>query len=83
MTTTLARHRLRPVPWRWLAVFAAGWFLLAGLLATGAADPGVGIGRFRPVTTARSSPATLPTGPTRWALPGWRKSSPPSTDTSP
>jgi hypothetical protein len=47
MTATLAGHRLRPVPWRWLAVFAAGWFLLAGLLATGATDPGIGVGRFR------------------------------------
>ena len=26
---------------------------------------------------------TLPTGPSRWALPGWRKSRPPSTETSP
>jgi hypothetical protein len=47
MTGTLARHRLRPAPWRWLAVFAAGWFLLAHLLATGASNPGVGVGRFR------------------------------------
>jgi hypothetical protein len=47
VTVTLARHRLRPVPWGWLAVFAAGWFLLAHRLATGASDPGVGVGRFR------------------------------------
>jgi hypothetical protein len=47
VTAPLARHRLRPVPWEWLAVFAAGWLLLAGLLATGASDPGIGVGRFR------------------------------------
>ena len=47
MTATLIRHRLRPVPWRWLALVAAGWFLLAGLLATGATDPGDGVIRFR------------------------------------
>jgi hypothetical protein len=47
VTATLARHRLRPVPWAVLAVFAAGWFLLAGLLASGATDPGEGVVRFR------------------------------------
>jgi hypothetical protein len=47
MTATLARHRLRPVPWRWLAVLAAGWLLLTDLLATGATDPGDGVVRFR------------------------------------
>jgi hypothetical protein len=47
MTATLARHRLRPVPWPLLAVFAAGWFLLADLLAGGATDPGEGVVRFR------------------------------------
>jgi hypothetical protein len=47
VTATLARHRLRPVPWPWLAVFAAGWFLLADLLASGATDPADGVVRFR------------------------------------
>jgi hypothetical protein len=46
-TAALARQRLRPVPWAWLAVFAAGWSLLAYLLATGATDPGEGVTRFR------------------------------------
>jgi hypothetical protein len=47
VTATLAGHRLRPVPWPWLAVFAAGWFLLTDLLAGGATDPGEGVVRFR------------------------------------
>jgi hypothetical protein len=47
VTATLARHRLRPVPWPWLAGFAAGWTLLADLLASGATDPAEGVVRFR------------------------------------
>jgi hypothetical protein len=49
MTTTLAlaRGRLRPVPWEWLAVLAAGWFLLTDLLAAAPRDPQVGIMVFR------------------------------------
>jgi hypothetical protein len=47
VTASLAGHRLRPVPWAGLAVFAAGWFLLAHRLATVTTDPGVGVGRFR------------------------------------
>jgi hypothetical protein len=49
MTTTLAlaRGRLRPVPWGWLAVLAAGWFLLTDLLAAAPRDPQVGIKVFR------------------------------------
>jgi hypothetical protein len=49
MTTTLAlaRGRLRPVPWGWLAVLAAGWLLLTDLLAAAARDPQVGIMVFR------------------------------------
>jgi hypothetical protein len=48
MTTTtttlaLARGRLRPVPWGWLAVLAAGWWLLTGLLAAVPRDPQVGV----------------------------------------
>ena len=39
----LARYRLRPVPWGWLAVLAAGWLLFTRLLAGLPADPGVGI----------------------------------------
>jgi hypothetical protein len=49
MTTTLAlaRGRLRPVPWGWLAVLAAGWFLLTDLLAAAPGDPQLGIMVFR------------------------------------
>jgi hypothetical protein len=45
MTTaaTLARGRLRPIPWGWLAVLAAGWCLVAALLATVPRDPGLGV----------------------------------------
>jgi hypothetical protein len=49
MTTaaTLARGRLRPIPWGWLAVLAAGWCLVAALLATVPHDPGLGVVVFR------------------------------------
>ena len=49
MTTTLAlaHGRLRPVPWGWLAVLAAGWFLLTDLLTTAPRDPQVGVMVFR------------------------------------
>lgn len=49
MTTTLAlaRGRLRPVPWGWLAVLAAGWLLLTDLLAAAPRDPQVGVMVFR------------------------------------
>jgi hypothetical protein len=43
----LARYRLRPVPWGWLAVLAAGWLLCTRLLADVAGDPGVGVMIFR------------------------------------
>jgi hypothetical protein len=45
MTTaaTLARGRLRPIPWGRLAVLAAGWCLVAALLATVPRDPGRGV----------------------------------------
>ena len=39
----LARYRLRPVPWGWLAVLAAGWWLLTELLAGVPRDPQVSI----------------------------------------
>jgi hypothetical protein len=39
----LARFRLRPVPWSRLAVLAAGWLLLTGLLAAVPRDPQVGV----------------------------------------
>jgi hypothetical protein len=41
-TLALARFRLRPVPWGWLAVLAAGW-LLTELLAAVPRDPQVGV----------------------------------------
>jgi hypothetical protein len=47
MATTLARGRLRPIPWGWLAVLAAGWCLVAALLATVPRDPGLGVVVFR------------------------------------
>jgi hypothetical protein len=49
MTTaaTLARGRLRPIPWGWLAVLDAGWCLVAALLATVPRDPGLGVVVFR------------------------------------
>ena len=45
MITTLARarFRLRPVPWGWLAVLAAGCCLLTELLAAVARHPQVGV----------------------------------------
>jgi hypothetical protein len=45
-TATLARNRLRPVPWGWLAALAAGWFLSTSLLATAPRDPGAGVVAF-------------------------------------
>jgi hypothetical protein len=42
-TLALARFRLRPVPWGWLAVLAAGWCLLTELLAAVPRDPQVGV----------------------------------------
>jgi hypothetical protein len=42
-TLALARFRLRPVPWGWLAVLAAGWWLLTELLAAVPRDPQVGV----------------------------------------
>ena len=44
---TLARGRLRPIPWGWLAVLAAGWCLVAALLATVPRDPGLCVVVFR------------------------------------
>lgn len=43
----LVRYRLRPVPWGWLAVLAAGWVLLTRLLVDLTGDPGVGVTVFR------------------------------------
>ena len=42
-TLALARFRLRPVPWGWLAVLAAGWLLLTELLVAVPRDPQVGV----------------------------------------
>jgi hypothetical protein len=47
MAATLARGRLRPIPWGWLAVLAAAWCLVAALLATVPRDPGLGVVVFR------------------------------------
>jgi hypothetical protein len=44
---TLTRYRLRPVPWGWLAVLAAGWLLGVRLLADLPADSGIGVVVFR------------------------------------
>jgi hypothetical protein len=43
----LARYRLRPVSWGWLAVLAVGWLPLTWLLAQLPADPGMGVTLFR------------------------------------
>jgi hypothetical protein len=43
----LARYRLRPVPWGWLAVLAAGWLLGIRLLVDIPADPFMGVTVFR------------------------------------
>jgi hypothetical protein len=43
----LARYRLRPVPWGWLAVLTAGWLLGTPALVDLASDPGVGVMMFR------------------------------------
>jgi hypothetical protein len=42
-TLALARFRLRPVRWGWLAVLATGWFLLTELLAAVPRDPQLGV----------------------------------------
>jgi hypothetical protein len=46
-TATLARGRLRPVPWSRLAGLAAGWFLLTELLTGGPGGPEAGVAVFR------------------------------------
>jgi hypothetical protein len=43
----LARYRLRPVPWGWLAVLAAGWLLGTRLLAGVFSDPGMAVTMVR------------------------------------
>jgi hypothetical protein len=43
----LARYRLRPVPWGWLAVLAAGWLPLIRLLVDAPSDPAMGVTMFR------------------------------------
>jgi hypothetical protein len=43
----LARYRLQPVPWGWLAVLAAGWLLFTRLLVDLVGDPGIGVVVFR------------------------------------
>jgi hypothetical protein len=40
---SLARYRLRPVPWGWLAVLAAGWLLATRLLFEVLNDSGMGV----------------------------------------
>jgi hypothetical protein len=47
MAATLARGRLRPIPWGWLAVLAAAWCLVAALLAAVPRDPGLCVVVFR------------------------------------
>jgi hypothetical protein len=43
----LARYRLRPVSWGWLALVTAGWLPLTRLLVELPADPGMGVTLFR------------------------------------
>jgi hypothetical protein len=44
---TLARDRLRPVPWGWLAVLAGGWLVFTRLLVDLPGDPFMGVTVFR------------------------------------
>jgi hypothetical protein len=46
-TKTLVGGRLRPIPWAWLAVLAAGWLLLTQLLAAAVDDPDARVVTFR------------------------------------
>jgi hypothetical protein len=43
----LVRYRLRPVPWGWLAVLAAGWLPLVWLLVDLPSNPAIGVTLFR------------------------------------
>jgi hypothetical protein len=43
----LARYRLRPVPWGWLAVLAAGWLPVTRLVVDLPDNPDMGVGLFR------------------------------------
>jgi hypothetical protein len=43
----LARYRLRPVPWGWLAVLAGGWLVFTWLLVDLAGDPFMSVTVFR------------------------------------
>ena len=47
MTATLARYRLRPVPWGRLAGLAAGWFLATWALIELPGDPTIGVKVFQ------------------------------------
>jgi hypothetical protein len=47
MTATLARYRLRPVPWGRLAGLAAGWFLATWALVDLPGDPTIGVKVFQ------------------------------------
>jgi hypothetical protein len=44
---TLARYRLRPVPWGWLAMLAGGWLLFTRLLVDLPGDPFMDVTVFR------------------------------------
>ena len=46
-TAALARYRLRPVPWGWLAVLAAGWLPLIWLLVGLPSNQAIGVTVFR------------------------------------
>jgi hypothetical protein len=43
---SLARFRLRPVPWAWLALLAAGWVPFARLVAAAPTHPQIGVDAF-------------------------------------
>jgi hypothetical protein len=49
MTSTLplARGRLRPVPWCWLATLVVGWSVLTQFLAIAVGDPQAGVVIYR------------------------------------
>jgi hypothetical protein len=46
-TAALARYRLRPVPWGWLAGLAAGWLLCTRLVVDLPDNPDMGVAMFR------------------------------------
>jgi hypothetical protein len=77
----LARYRLRPVPWGWLAVLAAGWLPLTWLLVGVPENQAIGVAMFRWSAlglglggVVLAAPETDPPRDLLWAgpVPRWR-----------